>query len=918
MKLAVALAVPLLGLFVITAVEVAHTARHVDRVRSQTQLARAAVGPAGLIAALQNERTWAAADLIGASDQIVAQVKGYPATRDDTDQAITRFRAAARAEGPAVVSAYAPALARLDGLAAVRRQIDTSTLPRSLANTKFGNEIFTTYSDMITPFFDANTRVALAIDDTELREWTTLATIATRQGETIANLARQTILDGVVGGGINTPAKITAEARLATSFDRLNNELRDVPEPYAGVVRSRYPTALATNLSREVHTALKGRPVNLDRLLEVLRVKPEDSYIGLGQALSARLTARADALDRQAAARERLYVAIAVFTLLAAATLSWLVTRSITRPLRSLTRQARDVADRQLPEAVNELLETPLGDDVTVPNLPPVRVDTTDEVADVATALTTVQETALDLAIEQAVLRRNIADSFVNLGRRNQALLGRQLDFITELESNETDPDALSDLFRLDHLATRMRRNAESLLVLAGFDPPRKWTAPVRLSDVIRAALGEVEEYHRVAVRGVEPATIVGSAAADLAHLLAELVENALVFSPPDQTVDIRGRQRDDGPPEHGAYTLAVIDTGLGMPASELEAANRRLAGAESFTIAPSKYLGHYVAGNLAARHGITVHLDHSPGNGVTATITLPASLLTTAAVTSDPVTPPGGQRAVRLRPGVPVPTPATGSGPRRAAPAPPARPVAPAPAPAPARTPAGAIAAGGPPPRHPLHIPGAAARAPSPAAPAAPPAPSRPPTRDDPRGPGLPRRPIPMGPAGPAGVPTGTPPAGLWPRPGAGGPGRGASRPAPPRPDDSALIRSLGRYGPPPAAAQGPASAPPAPGRLTQRVRGAQLPNAGLTPLHAEDRLPGGAPGVPGAPGAPGRPAGLRPTPAAHASAADVQSLLTSFSAGVQKGLAETRRPGGPPPSGPPPSNGAGLYNRNGRGPAA
>src|SRR5262245_12732309 len=201
MKLAVALAVPLLGLFVITAVEVEHTARHVDRVRSQTQLARATVGPAGVIAALQNERTWAAADLIGAADQITAQVEGYPATRDATDEAITRFRAAVHAEGPAVSRAYAPTLARLDGLAGVRRRIDTSKLPHGLGNTKFGNEIFTTYSDMITPFFDANTRVALAIDDTELREWTTLTSLATRQGETIANLARQTILDGVVGGG---------------------------------------------------------------------------------------------------------------------------------------------------------------------------------------------------------------------------------------------------------------------------------------------------------------------------------------------------------------------------------------------------------------------------------------------------------------------------------------------------------------------------------------------------------------------------------------------------------------------------------------------------------------------------------------------------------------------------------------------
>ncbi len=158
--------------------------------------------------------------------------------------------------------------------------------------------------------------------------------------------------------------------------------------------------------------------------------------------------------------------------------------------------------------------------------------------------------------MEQAVLRRNIADSFVNLGRRNQHLLGRQLDFITELESKETEPDALANLFRVDHLATRMRRNAESLLVLAGFEPPREWTVPVRLTDVIRAALGEVEDYHRVSVRAVEAATLLGSAAADLAHLLAELLENVLVSSPPDQSVDIRGRHRADGPPGGTSYTL--------------------------------------------------------------------------------------------------------------------------------------------------------------------------------------------------------------------------------------------------------------------------------------------------------------------------------------------------------------------------
>src|SRR4029434_9808665 len=151
-----------------------------------------------------------------------------------------------------------------------------------------------------------------------------------------------------------------------------------------------------------------------------------------------------------------------------------------------------------------------------------------------------------------------------------------QLDFITELETNETDPDTLANLFRLDHLATRMRRNAESLLVLAGIDPPRKWAAPVRITDAIRAALGDVETSHRATARAVDPATILGSAAADLAHLLAELIENALIFSPPDQTVEIRGRTQPAG------YTLAVIDSGLGMPPEELATATPRLARSES------------------------------------------------------------------------------------------------------------------------------------------------------------------------------------------------------------------------------------------------------------------------------------------------------------------------------------------------
>ncbi|HEY8527129.1 MAG TPA: ATP-binding protein, partial [Acidimicrobiales bacterium] len=188
----------------------------------------------------------------------------------------------------------------------------------------------------------------------------------------------------------------------------------------------------------------------------------------------------------------------------------------------------------------------------------------------------------------------------------------------------------------------RMRRNAESLLVLAGIEPPRKWAAPVRITDVIRAALGEVEDYQRVTIRDVEPATILGSAAADLAHLIAEFVENALTFSPPDENVEIRGRAESGG-----TYSLAIIDHGLGMPDADIAQANRRLAGTESFTIAPSKYLGHYVAGNLAARHDIHLELQRASGGGIMAKVQLPPALLTSETPTDDPITDPHGHRPV-------------------------------------------------------------------------------------------------------------------------------------------------------------------------------------------------------------------------------------------------------------------------------
>ncbi|HEU0042692.1 MAG TPA: nitrate- and nitrite sensing domain-containing protein, partial [Jiangellaceae bacterium] len=554
MKLAAALAVPLVALAVVTFFEVARTSGAVRDVREQTALAKAAIGPAGLITTLQNERSWMAVEIVGWGEMAELPLKGYAETREATDAAIDTFRDEVEAEGGDVERTFSNALQNLGTLQQIRGDVDAFSAPRSTANASFSGPTYDRYTSVISPFFDAITELSAAVDDPDLRQGTELADAVAREVEVLGDSIAQVLGDVATGANINTPEQVAWVSTKQSEFQQYAQKLRNATGAYARVVSDTFPSQLYDDVNAHLDQAITTGTVDIMQVANSVANRPDrQSFEALQDGIATELVNRADALNSAALARQRWYAALGGMTLVLATLLVWLVSRSITKPLRSLTHQAKEMAEHRLPDAVLDILETPLGDDVAMPSIEPVRVNTRDEVADVADALNTVQDTALDLAVEQAVLRRNIADSFVNLGRRNQNLLGRQLDFITELETNEADPDTLANLFRLDHLATRMRRNAESLLVLAGIEPPRKWAAPVRLTDVIRAALGEVEDYQRVTVRGVEPATILGSAAADLAHLLAELIENALVFSPPDQTVDIRGRNR----PGHGGDDIA-------------------------------------------------------------------------------------------------------------------------------------------------------------------------------------------------------------------------------------------------------------------------------------------------------------------------------------------------------------------------
>jgi len=251
--------------------------------------------------------------------------------------------------------------------------------------------------------------------------------------------------------------------------------------------------------------------------------------------------------------------------------LAFVVAR-IVRPIRNLTRAAYRVAHETLPETIGAIKGLPGDDDA--PTLLPVEVPTHDELWDLAAALTTMQSRAVELALDQHRAERESADMLVNLGRRNQSLLKRTLGYISELESQERDGRVLDKLFQLDHATTRVRRNAESMLVLAGAAQIRTWSRPVPVTDVARAALSEIEDHVRVDVHYVEEAANAGTAVADVVHLLAELMENATHFSPPSTRVTVVGQETIDG------YRIRVIDQGVGMTEPELRQANSRIGRA--------------------------------------------------------------------------------------------------------------------------------------------------------------------------------------------------------------------------------------------------------------------------------------------------------------------------------------------------
>ena len=306
-----------------------------------------------------------------------------------------------------------------------------------------------------------------------------------------------------------------------------------------------------------------------------------------------------------------------------------LLGRSINRRLGTLRRSALTLAQEQLPSVVARLRR---GESVdAAAEAPPLRVGN-DEIGQVGQAIDMVRQTAIRSAIDEARVRQGVNDMFRNLARRNQSLLQRQLTVLDEAERRATDPDVLEDLFKMDHLTTRMRRHAEGLIILSGAPPGRSWSAPVKLIDVMRGAVAEVEDYARVTVSTQARAALSGSAVTDVIHLLAELIENATTLSPPFTQVRVSGETVANG------FAIEIEDRGLGMTPQRLHELNERLANPPDINPANTEQLGLFVVGQLGRRHGIRVMLRPSPYGGTTAVALIPLVLIvddTPAAITS-------------------------------------------------------------------------------------------------------------------------------------------------------------------------------------------------------------------------------------------------------------------------------------------
>ncbi|MCQ8191952.1 ATP-binding protein [Streptomyces rugosispiralis] len=383
-------------------------------------------------------------------------------------------------------------------------------------------------------------------------------------------------------------------------------------------------------------SSLQGQSTRQLRAAMAQGNRQAEARLGIARSLIGEIADRAEGASSDALYKALALLALAVLGFAAWLTFSFLVRRSVVRPLAALTGAAHQVvavADEELAKVEDE-------DDDTTDTTPlrprPIPVPVRDEIGDLAEAFNQVQVTAAALLERQVLSRRNVGEMFGNVGRRVSNLTTRQLTLIDAVERDETSPDILERLYRIDHIAVRLQRNADSLMLLAGIREAELDARPTTLADVIRAALGQIEGYQRVSLRSETEVTVAPDITGDLTLMLAELLENAVSFSPSDTPVEVVVRPGTDVTADGGAL-IEVIDHGLGLAGERLEEENARLVRRERLDLVPTKVLGLFVVGSLARRWGIRVTLSRTPGGGVTGSVWVPSALLVARGAGEEP-----------------------------------------------------------------------------------------------------------------------------------------------------------------------------------------------------------------------------------------------------------------------------------------
>ncbi|MGW7193554.1 sensor histidine kinase, partial [Streptomyces sp. NPDC054838] len=544
-------------------------------------------------------------------------------SRTATDTAVQDITA--NASNPKVVDQLSPANAQrlrsiLDafhGIAALRHSVDQNGLAPGQA--------LDLYSRLVDPCYEFLMNLH-ALEDVEMDKEGRALVGVTIARETLSRedavIASALAARNVAAADIRTVSDYAANRALLYEFNLaiLPADDRDVFEQYWTGPESK---ALRDAEERFISGGAAKPPRTLTAAQwDDAAGKVLDDLAAMNTAAGDRYQERVRPVAMNVLVQAAVAGILGFIALIVSLVMSVRIGRDLIRDLSRLRKDAHEASGVRLPSVMRRLAA---GEQIDVETEAPRLEFEKDEVGQVALALNSLQRAAVEAAVKQAELRRGVSEVFVNLARRNQVLLHRQLTLLDTMERRTEDTEELADLFRLDHMTTRMRRHAEGLVILSGAAPSRQWRKPVQLMDVVRAAVAEVEDYERIEVRRLPRIGIEGPAVADVTHLVAELLENATVFSPPHTAVQVHGERVANG------FTLEIHDRGLGMTPEALLDANLRLAETPDFELSDTDRLGLFVVSRLARRHSVKVVLQPSPYGGTTAVVFLPAELLTDA-----------------------------------------------------------------------------------------------------------------------------------------------------------------------------------------------------------------------------------------------------------------------------------------------